>query len=461
MLAEEKESCATVMARIEELSEAYEAALARIEQLEERLGLNSGNSDKPPSSDPPWDKVKRPGKHKKRRQGGQPGHRGHQRALIDAADVDRIEDVRPTTCAACATPLNGTDPAPRRHQVAELPKPKVIVTEYRVHRLTCRSCGHVTAGTLPDEAGRSAFGARAHATTAWLTGRLGVSKRQVVELYETLFGLRLSPASVCAMERRVADALAEPYAEAWSSARASPVVHVDETPWFQQRQLGYLWVMATQVATVFRIQERRDTEAAKAMLGPDFAGVACTDRLGAYRWIERRGLCLAHILRNMQRIAQRPGSEWYGTRLVATLRRVIAVWHGYDRGEETEVDMRAAVAEDRTRFERFLRAAAFRAPAEASQRQATDLLPEVDLLWTFLDVEGLTPTNNEAERAVRPAVLWRKRSGGTQSPAGSRFAERILTAIATLRHQQRDAVPFLHDAYVAHVNNEPSPSLVR
>ena len=218
--------------------------------------------------------------------------------------------------------------------------------------------------------------------------------------------------------------------------------------------------MATRQVTVFRIQARRNAEAAREMLGEDFEGAACTDRHGAYHWIETRGLCWAHLRRNFEAMAETPGGEWYGQRLRAAAGRVITPWYAHARGEIEAEAMFAAISEDRRQIEDVLGWAAAQVPFRRVQRQAQALLDRRDQLWTFLDVSDMPPDNNIAERALRRGVLWRKRSFGTDSSAGSRFAERILTAVETLRAQERDVVDFLTDAYAAHLSQQPSPSLL-
>lgn len=449
-----------LMARVAELEQENAALRARVEALERRLGLDSSNSSRPPSSDAPWKKRRGPGRPKGKRRGGQPGHMGQTRAMVPPDQVDHVKDHRPPACERCGALLLGADPEPVRMQVSDLPPARVEVTEHRIHRLPCLHCGHVTRGVAPPEAEASAFGPRVHGMASWMTGRLGLSKRDVLEVFEKFHRLQMSPGSVSLIERRVARALSEPYQEACQTVRGSPVVHPDETTWYEGRRLVWLWTGATSEVMVFLIQDRRNAEAAQALLGVDFAGAACTDRHGAYNWLERRGLCWAHLLRNFTAMAETPGGAWHGQRLAAAARRVITVWHRHDRGEIDTEAMRQALGADRRRIASALRSAAKRAPSQSVRRQATALLAQEPLMWTFTEVEGMPPTNNLAERAVRRGVLWRKRSSGTDSPAGSRFVERILTVVESLRAQQRDVVDFLTEAYVAHLNQQPAPSLL-
>ena len=432
---------------------------ARIVELEQRLAKTSKTSSKPPSSDAPWTKPRRRGRPKKRKRGGQPDHPGQNRTLMSVEDVDHVINHRPLSCERCSALLLGEDPQPRRWQVAEIPKPTVQVIEHRVHRLRCTCCGYVSRGDVPSEVA-SAFGSRVHATTAWMTGRLGLSKRNAQEVFSTCFGLKLSVGSVSAIERRVAESLEEPYTEAWSSARGSPVIHADETPWYEDRRIAWLWVMTTGDLTVYRIQERRNKEAAMAFIGEDFAGTACTDRHGAYVFLAKRGFCWAHLRRNFEAMSLAPGGEWYGQRLRAAASQIMTTWYEHARGEIKDAQKDTELATARRQVEYALRWAAAQPHFESVQRQAALMLEQSDHLWTFLDEPGLPPDNNIAERAMRRGVLWRKRSYGTDSPVGSRFAERILTAVESLRAQDREVLGFLAEAYDAMLNKQSAPSLL-
>src|SRR5947208_13913978 len=163
--------------------------LDRVEQLEAenrdlkaRLGLNSSNSSKPPSTDPPNRKRKPPVPASGRKRGGQPGHRRHERPLVPPDQVDEVVERRPSHCAACAAPLAGNDAEPLRRQVAEIPPIRPRVTEYRRHMLTCRRCGTRTTGEPPPGTPTGAFGPRPSAMVGVLSGVYRLGKRPVREL---------------------------------------------------------------------------------------------------------------------------------------------------------------------------------------------------------------------------------------------------------------------------------------
>lgn len=459
---------ATLKQEVAELGATLAVALAenqvlreQIRSLQERLGQNSSNSSKPPSSDGPA--VKRPPRGRKtgRRRGGQKGHTGHARALLPIEQVDEILDCVPEACAHCGEPLSGLDPSPERHQVVDIPEPVVIVREYRRHRRRCGRCGCVTVGALPAGVSLSRFGGRLHALTALLTGGWRLSKRQVASLVELLYGLELSPASVSGMERRMAQALEDPYTAALAHVQSAAVVHADETSWREAKNRAWLWVAATCQVAVFLIQPRRSGQAARKLLGEAFVGALCVDRWSAYSWVAKRGLCWAHLLRDFQAMSERFGGEWHGRRLVLAGQRVVAHWRDWHCGQIDRDTMLARIQPERVRMERLLRQASAAPWASIKTRGVSrELLAQQEAMWRFLDEPNLPPTNNLAERALRQPVIWRKGSFGTDSLAGSRFVERILTALTTLKAQDRDSFAFLVEAHLAHVAGQPAPSLL-
>lgn len=230
---------------------------AEIAELRERLGQNSSNSSRPPSSDPPSYKPKPPREPKGRKKGGQPGHQGSARRLLPAAEVDRLVELKPPACAGCGRKLRGEDPQPERHQVSEVPVVRAEVTEYRRHALRCQACGVVTRADRPAGVGHTSFGSRAQAVVGYLTGRMGASHRDVTEAMAVLYGLSLSTGSVSSIQRQVSEALREPVSEADRFVRQQTAQHVDETGWRECGERKWLWVNATREVTTFEVLSGR------------------------------------------------------------------------------------------------------------------------------------------------------------------------------------------------------------
>jgi transposase len=435
---------------------------AEITELRERLGQNSSNSSKPPSSDPPSYKPKPPREPKGRKRGGQPGHQGGARRLLPAAEVDHLIELKPAACTGCGRKLRGGDPQPERRQVSEVPPVRVEVTEYRRHALRCPGCGALTRADWPAGVSGTSFGSRAQAIVGYLTGRLGASHRDVTEAVSVLYGLSMSTGSVSAIQRHVSEAIAEPVEEARRFASRQVAQHVDETGWRERGRLKWLWVNATSDVTAFVVLDARSTEAAKRVISPEADGVVTTDRYWSYNWLpgRRRQVCWAHLRRDFQAMVERGGeSALTGRALLEESKRLFKLWHKARDGDLSRERLAALLKSVRQRVKKSLQAGA-RCGQQKTRRTCSNILKVERSLWTFVRVEGVEPTNNEAERALRRAVLWRRKSFGTQSEGGSRFVGRILTVVASLRQQGRDVLGFLTEVCRGALNGEVREQLI-
>jgi len=433
----------------------------RLARLEERLNQTSRNSSKPPSSDPPT--LSRPARSPSgRKTGGQPGHQGHGRELKRVEQVDRIVDAKPAACGQCGSLLLGEDPQPVRHQVTELPIITPVVTEYRCHTLACLVCGAQTQARWPVDMPPGSFGPRLQATTGFLTGRMGASQREVHEMLGTLFQTEVSVGSIAALEQAVSDALAAPVAEATGYVQHQSMRNVDETGWREKTKRVWLWICATPLVTVFRVLANRSAASAKGLLGEDFPGVVGTDRYGAYNWVDpqRRQLCWAHLQRDFLALVERGGeSARLGTALLAEEARLFALWYRVCDGTLAWADFQVRMLPVMARVGELLQEGTAVAHTRTA-RTCRNLRKREAALWTFVWEEDVEPTNNNAERPLRRAVLWRRRSFGTQSAQGSQFVERILTTVTTLRQQHRDVLEYLTTACAAAIRRDKAPSLL-
>jgi len=460
------------LAQNAKLERLLKAALERIAELEEKLGQSSRNSSRPPSSDSLKQQAERKKKaaaitkrsSSKRKPGAQPGHKMFSRQLVPMAEVSRHHDCIPESCELCAAKLRGRDPNPRLHQVASLPLPvQPEVDQYALHALECQDCGHVTRGRLPLGVPSGAFGPSVIAVVTLLMGVCRLGKRTVQQLLHDLFGLQMSLGAVIGCQQLGSDALEAPVEEARQFVRHATVKHSDETSWRQgaERAKVWLWTVVTASVTVFAIQRERSTAAAKTLLGK-LGGILVSDRYSAYGFwrLRMRQVCWAHLIRDFVAIAERGGtSARIGDALLEEARRLFGWWHRVRDGDLT-----------RERFQKYVGPLRKRVHALLSQGQAckhqktartcANILQVFDALWLFVQRAGVEPTNNIAERAVRHAVMWRKLCGGTHSERGSRFVERVLTVVATLRQQNRNTLAFLRAACEARFKGTQPPSLL-
>lgn len=439
--------------------------LDRLRELEARLNQHSQNSSKPPSSDPPSAPPRPTKTPRGRPRGGQVGHVGTTRPLLPPEQVDEIVPLYPDRCPACQTALTLTLPEvmpPVRTQVWDIPPIQPYITEYQQHTLACPSCQTLIQAPLPTDAPPGAFGPRATALAALLHGRYRLSERETADFLAAVCGLPISLGSIARCCERVSVALEGVDAAVQALVQTQAVANIDETSWRQDGRRVWLWTMVTSSATCFRIAASRGRTALLALLGEQFTGIVGSDRLKAYNILpdRRRQLCWAHLLRNLRHLAdyQHPDS-WWAERMLTQVEMLFLAWHAYRNGLFDRVGLQQALLPIRTAMRELLsigRAIKWYRVAGFS----VELLSHWDALWTFSTTEGVEPTNNAAERALRPAVLWRKGCFGTQSADGSRFVERVLTVTATCVQQGRKLFEFLVQALCAAWSGQPAPVLI-
>lgn len=351
-----------------------------------------------------------------------------------------------------------------RHQVAELPPIAVIWCEHRTHRLRCACCGERTTAKLPPGVGDSPFGPGLQATVVSLTARNRVSRRDMAELAVDLFGLPLSVGAVDAICQRAALALSGPHERLLGQVLASRAVNVDETGWFTAHDQRTLWTAVTPEAAIFRIAEDRHRDRLEELLGKDFGGIVSSDRWWAYELIDAasRQACWSHLVRDFAFHAAGALAEQkqFGEAGSELTKRLFQTWRAFGEHSDRERLAREMAPVQAELHELLEHAARKSTYTRFHRRFAKNLIKIWPALWTFLTVEGVAPTNNAAERALRGPVIYRKLSHGTQSEGGERFIERALSASVTCRLQGRSFFAYMRELLIAHARGDPLPALV-
>jgi transposase len=377
--------------------------------------------------------------------------------------VTRTVQLVPECCEGCGARLRGRDPDPYRHQVVEVPPIDPDVTEYRLHTLTC-SCGTSTRAELPAGVPAGTFGPRLRAMVSICTAKYRLSKRSVRELLADFLGVDLSLGSIAKAEQHVSAALEPCFEEARQFVRDSAAVNADETSWRENKRKAWLWVAATSAVTVFVIATSRGAKIAKELLGEAFAGVLTTDRWSAYNWlnVSLRQICWAHLRRDFQSWVDGSGvGADIGAEILSQTRVMLRLWHRVRDGTLSRETFAKKMRPIQISVATLLTQAS-NCRTRRVRGMAREMMKLEWAMWTFVDTPGVEPTNNFGERQIRPAVLWRKGSFGTDSAAGSRFVERTMTTIAnaTLRQQKRHVLEFITAACSAKLTGAPSPSLL-
>ena len=457
-------------ARIVELRAENAALRKRVEELERHVNRNSGNSSMPPSQEPPLSRAERRRrareayKRSMRKSGGQPGHQGKKRELVGSDQVNRRFEHLPERCCCGHAFAGGEERVgePVIHQQYELPPIKPLVFEHARVRLACPGCGRSVLAELPGPA-LSGYGPRLEAHIAMLAGVFRLSRDQVRQIVEEVFGIPSCKGTIDNAIMRINAILADPWAELREAIRKAQTVHLDETTWRLRGAQQWLWVAASALAACYRIDPSRSQKAAKELIGEDFGGFAVTDRYAGYHFLDvlQQQLCWAHVIRQLTEVSERAGAAGRrGKQLVALARKVIAAHRQYLEHSHQPEWLAEQLAPLREQIRTLLEQCA----AGRHQRTANfaaGLLDEYDALWTFVDVPDakIDPTNNTAERAMRHPVLQRRLQGGTQSDRGNRWIERIQSVRETCRLQDRPILDWLIDATTAAHHGQPTPKL--
>jgi len=427
------------------------AHIRKLEQNITSLSRNSSNSSRPPSSDPPG--MKKPKKKAKstRRQGGQPGHKGKNRKLLPVEAMDKIHDLFPDRCQHCQRPFTQTliNPLakPVRHQVFDLPVIVPFKEEYHCHSLLCQ-CGHSTTASLPEHVAQSNFGPRTHAAIAYLASVHRVTRRGIAEIMQSLFGITISTGAVCNAAERVAKACVPVVGAIKRYVASATTLNVDETGWKYQGKNRFLWAFVAPRAVLFHVSPSRGAKVLREVLGESFSGIITSDDHSAYASYHKKGLrqlCWAHIIRKLKALEEdrsSPHAYCFAKNMRREIDAVFSLWHTFQASGGSRPELLLDTLPMRQRMHDFC--FIFRYSFDQRvQTRTKRLLDNWQHLFTFLEHDGVQPTNNSAERAIRPAVQWRKICFGSQSQIGEQFTGHLLTVVRTCQLHGINAFEFL------------------
>jgi transposase len=434
-----KQTPPAVRALVLQQHELIAQLIKRVEELEARLGQNSQNSSRPPSSDPPYQRDKRESKGTGK-PGAKKGHKGHQQALLTPTEV---VPVPPKPCECGCQQVENLK-AFYTHQHIELPEIEMQITHFVLQEGKCMACGRTCKGVVP-EGFQVGYGPRFTGLIGELSASQRSSRSAVKEFCQSLLGIAISSGGIQRCVDRVSEAVLPHYVAIAERARSIMVNFIDETSWYQHGVLAWLWVMVNSSVAFFSIKASRSKKAFEELIG-HWAGILVSDGYGVYRkWVNQRQTCLAHLIRKAKGLAERkdPVVARFGERVVSELRRLIQWAHAPPtQGEVATWYARMCHLIDRHRDRK-----------DEVGRLAKHLDREMAHLWVFLIEDGVEPTNNRAERALRFAVLWRRMMQGSFNEKGDRWVERVLSLRETCRIRGLPTYPVLVEALTCSFQN--------
>ncbi len=433
-LPETVEECHRVIKALWRALGEFQQLKARVEELEEQLACGSDNSSKPPSQDSPKQRAERKRKRPTgRKKGAQAGHVKHERALVSEAELDEIRHHYPQGRCGCggSVEIKGYRP----HQVFDLPQIRYQVVEHRIYEGRCCDCGRKHRGALPSEVPTGQMGPGLMAWIGLMTGRYHLSLREVAALLEEQWGLKFSLGAISESQLPLQAWLGPVYNQIGEAVRKALIAHADETRHYRGRSVYWLWTLTTDEVTYFMTHYSRGKGAAKVLIG-DFQGILVTDRHGAYNDHPeaQHQYCWAHLIRNLERIAGRKGKAGEdGKHLLRIARLTVHCGKRWQQSRYRTDRYRRRLICLKDTFRRELEQAARRHGDSKTGRSCRKLLGDFPRFWTFLDHPGVPMTNNTAERALRPYVIWRKTSFFSQSHRGDCFRPMILSVVETCK----------------------------
>jgi transposase len=418
---------------VKELLVAVQRLEAENQQLKAELAKaplpppTSHNSSQPPSRDVKRNLVA----NRKRKKHGPPfGHARQTRAWVAAPD--RIIEAPVGSCGHCQADLRGVEPrAILRHQLTELPPITPVVIETRQAEVVCPECQRVTRGELPAglEGGRS-FGPRLAATVVYLKHEQHLSYERVTQICQDLFGVAISEGGASALMQR-AGVAAQPVAkEIGTQVARSAVIGSDETSARVAGRTWWQWVFRSAVGVYFLIRASRGAKVIAEVMGKQQAACWVSDCLSAQLSAPaaQRQLCLAHQLRNLQRVLDhQPRLQW-ALGLQALFREAIHL--GKRRTELSPQGYARRVTEVEHRLEALLQR---RVRSVSARRLQQRYRRHRAHLFVFLHCPEVPSDNNACERALRPSVIHRKVTNGFRSEWGAQTYAALATVIETVK----------------------------
>lgn len=431
---------------IKALDEENRELSARVTELESRLKQQHRLRFKPNRKADPHDKKG------SRKRGAPVGHPPWQRPK--PARIDQSVHVpAPTVCPHCKREqLTAIDDTQVQLQEDIVLQPRTVVTEY-VHQLAyCPGCRREVFQTAEGELRNCEIGPVTKAAAVYMRHEVKLSYRDVRKVFAGLFGMPFVAASAMAFSHRTAEQSSHLYEDLRDKVRASDVAHGDETHWRIDGQSAQLWYAGNNQVDFFHADPSRGSDVAVSIFGSAFAGNLVADSYAAYNAInpKRRQACLSHLIRKAKEIADRielmqeKKQDQSALRFCKSVKKFFAICCRIDQRRKNRRVTFSAAKRHIPRLQRVL-GSLCQYPladddAENLRKRITDPKRDARNLFTFLKVNGMPPTNNHAEQALRLPVIFRKISFGSRSLLGAQALASNLSLLTTAKRQDRNPV---------------------
>lgn len=457
---------------LEEAQRLIDELWAKLVEKDRQANRNSKNSSQPPSSDgpgkpsgkktiasPPRDTGKL-----SRKPGAQAGHKGHRRALLPTSRADEVHHHYCSTQCACGGQVLTHKAPTYRHQIFDLPETIPFrLEEHQLFHGECEQCGQHHKAALPDTVSPTQMGPNLLALTGVLAGHYHLSIGLTRELINDLFGLTFSMGAYSQAQGQLSPMLTRNHQLLHEAVGQEAIQFADETRHQRGKEKRWMWLLTSKNFAYFMTHHSRNKKAGKQLLDQrNPLSVLVTDHYPVYTALinsDVHQLCWAHVLRNLNEMAESPGyTGQVGQQLVGIALLVFRTRHRFEQGKLNFHHYQWRMQRLRKAFRQTLEKGRS-VPVERHIGRCEHILDAEALYWTFLKNDRIPLTNNEAERRLRSYVLWRKGSYGVRSHRGELFRQRILSFSATCRLQKKAVLASLQKIVQAVMGRKPYPDV--
>lgn len=416
------------------LKEKVSELTAEVEMLRNLLS-GGGNG----SSAAPFIKPNR----QQRREAERSERKKRKQSFVRKRDIP-TQEVRHVVenCPDCGRKLSGGWEHSRRQEI-EIPEVKADIIDHVLIARRCGVCGkvHIPKLDVVDGViGKQRMGVRLMSLISTLSVAKRMPQRAIQRLLEGLFGLHISIGAINEVLHRVSEWAKPTVCNILRNIRGSPDANADETGWREDGMNGYLWSVSTGMERFYYFHRRRASRIIRHILGGKFDGVLGCDFYKGYDWYQGpKQRCWVHFLRDLAKLADLHASD---SNLLKWVEHVKDIYKAAKKAARRRV-----TDETRLLFREELQARLLTiaepywkmkdAPQRVLAKRICQYLPE---LFMFVEYPNVASSNNAAERAIRPAVISRKISGGTRSAKGSQTKTRLMSVFATWALQGKEPI---------------------
>lgn len=359
--------------------------------------------------------------------------------------MDFVEDCKLPFYCSCGGELKSTGDSVR-HQVYELPVLKLQITEYQLQQGYCALCRGKQVASLPEGVTWGITGPRLTSFMSELTAKYGLSRLEQKLFLKEMFDFGISKGTIFNKQKIMNAAMQAPVDELLPIVKESVSVNGDETGHNRDGKNAWVWGFMSSRAAHFSIHPSRGKKVLRHMMG-DFKNILISDRYAAYRIFEsnQRQLCWAHLKRDFTKLSEKDNKiiARIGKELLECESTLFKIWHEFKSEKISRDELWRQEKPIRRRTGELLEQGSYTDPVLKAARFCKNLLENFNALWTFLEMEGVEPTNNHAERSLRPLVIWRKKYFCTRSDYGSDYVARSASIITTCKLNGKSSFEFL------------------